>query len=400
LRSNSFREFQKQLQTKISKQLYKQLQINLISCTSRLITVARSVWVSLADRLSRLDWPEFKRHGGRAMTRLRREFFYIDHKALAPYLGLLVITCFVFLGNQANQQALASINLPDGLVSEVEPEVLEGVLTAIDPLTPEIDEAPQEVASLLVVAGDGGAYLPRPEMTAISEAESLSKKDLIPYTIQQGDTMVSIAKANGRTVATILEANNIKPEDAGKISPGITLFIPQEDTSDSLAWLEADQRVRAEAAKKRAEQQAKGAAARKSGRGARTTRERSDVGYDGNAGGSFIVPINHNGITRGLGRGHTGIDYRADTGTGVVAAASGRVVEVTHGWAGGWGNSIVIDHGGGWTTRYAHLASNLVGVGATVGQGDLVGYSGNTGRSTGPHLHFEARVGGRAVQPF
>ncbi|MEK7461198.1 MAG: M23 family metallopeptidase, partial [Patescibacteria group bacterium] len=139
---------------------------------------------------------------------------------------------------------------------------------------------------------------------------------------------------------------------------------------------------------------------KKGGKTLASVRERSSESYAGNSGGNFIVPINHNGISRGIGRGHTGIDYRANVGTAVAAAADGRVIEITHGWAGGWGNSILVDHGGGWTTRYAHLSDNVVGVGNSVGQGQLIGYSGNTGRSTGPHLHFESRINGRAVQPF
>lgn len=352
----------------------------------------------LCERLTQLDWARYQFNLRRTLKKWRQDFFYIDGRALAPYLGLLVITAFVFLGNQANSQALAAALQQEGIVSEVEPEVVEQVLRAIDPLTPDITEAPEEVASLLIVADDGGAYLPRPEMTAISEAESLSKKDPIPYVVQKGDTLVSIARAHDRSVATILDANSIKPEDAGKMTPGATLLIPQEDTSHSLAWLEADQRARAEVARKRAEAQAKLAASRRTSGG--TVRERATSGYEGTAGGNFIVPISHNGVSRGLGRGHTGIDYRADTGSRVVAAADGRVIEVTRGWAGGWGTSILVDHGGGWTSRYAHLSSNAVGVGETVGQGQVVGYSGNTGRSTGPHLHFEVRVGGQAVQPF
>ena len=398
MRRNSILESLKQLQIKIAQQIPGQ---KILKVRTSLTAASRNYWRYLGKKVSRIDWPGLHRHGMALISRLRREFFYIDHKALAPYLGLLVLTGFVFIGNQANQQALAATVEQEILVSDVEPDVVESILSALDPLTPEIEEAPEEVASRLVVAGDNGAVLPRPEMTAISEAETLSKKDPIPYTVQKGDTMSSIAKANGRTIATILEANSIAPEDAGKIAPGTVLKIPQEDTSDSLAWLEADQKVKAEAAKKRAEQQAKLATSKKKGgKTLASVRERSSESYAGNSGGNFIVHINHNGISRGIGRGHTGIDYRANVGTAVAAAADGRVIEITHGWAGGWGNSILVDHGGGWTTRYAHLSDNVVGVGNSVGQCQLIGYSGNTGRSTGPHLHFESRINGRAVQPF
>ena len=398
MRSNSLKERLKQLQTKITQQSI----IQKISFIPGHLMAFRQF---LQAKVVQFDGRGLMRRLKALYIHLRQDFFYVDHKALAPYLGLLVITGFVFIGNQANQQAQAAAVGLEVIVSEVDPETVEKVLNTLDPLTPEIDETPEEVASLLVVAGDGGAVLPRPEMTTIAQAADSSKKDPIPYTVQKGDTMSSIARANGRSVATILEANGIVPEDAGKITPGLTLQIPQEDTSNSLAWLEADQKARAEAAKKRADQQAKLAAAKKktgvilASAGA-TSRERSNESFSGNTGGNFIVPIHHNGISRGLGGGHTGIDYRANVGTAVVAAADGRIIEITHGWAGGWGNSIVIGHGGGWTTRYAHLSDTAVGVGDVVSQGDLIGYSGNTGRSTGPHLHFEARINNRPVQPF
>jgi murein DD-endopeptidase MepM/ murein hydrolase activator NlpD len=102
-------------------------------------------------------------------------------------------------------------------------------------------------------------------------------------------------------------------------------------------------------------------------------------------------------FTRGLAM-HTGIDFRAPTGTGVRAAAPGKVVEA--GWLGGYGQMVEIDHGGGIATRYAHLSSIDVDVGDTVARGELIGRVGSTGRSTGPHLHYEVRIDGDAVDPM
>jgi murein DD-endopeptidase MepM/ murein hydrolase activator NlpD len=95
---------------------------------------------------------------------------------------------------------------------------------------------------------------------------------------------------------------------------------------------------------------------------------------------------------------HAGIDYRSPSGRRVVATAAGRVIAA--GRAGGYGNMVEIDHGKGLTTRYAHLSRIDVSVGDTVAAGDLVGRVGSTGRSTGPHLHYETRVGGTAVNPL
>jgi murein DD-endopeptidase MepM/ murein hydrolase activator NlpD len=98
------------------------------------------------------------------------------------------------------------------------------------------------------------------------------------------------------------------------------------------------------------------------------------------------------------GRMHEGIDIAVPTGTAVHAAASGTVIHA--GWLGGYGNLVVIDHGNGLATAYGHNSSIVVGVGQSVSQGDTIALSGSTGNSTGPHVHFEVRVNGAAVDPL
>jgi murein DD-endopeptidase MepM/ murein hydrolase activator NlpD len=97
------------------------------------------------------------------------------------------------------------------------------------------------------------------------------------------------------------------------------------------------------------------------------------------------------------GRMHEGIDIAAGYGTPIAAAASGTVIYA--GWMGGYGNLIIIDHGGGIATAYAHQSSFAVG-GGGVAQGQTIGYVGCTGHCYGPHLHFEVRVNGSAVDPL
>lgn len=94
---------------------------------------------------------------------------------------------------------------------------------------------------------------------------------------------------------------------------------------------------------------------------------------------------------------HTGLDFRAPTGDPVRATAIGKVT--TAGWQGGYGRMIEIDHGNGLTTRYGHLSEIHVKVGETTKIGQVIGAVGSTGRSTGPHLHYETRIDGEAVDP-
>ena len=95
---------------------------------------------------------------------------------------------------------------------------------------------------------------------------------------------------------------------------------------------------------------------------------------------------------------HTGVDLAASSGTPIHAAAGGVVV--FSGWWGGYGNCVILDHGGGLATLYGHCSSLGVGEGQKVSQGQSIAYVGSTGLSTGPHLHFEVRRNGNPVNPM
>ena len=100
----------------------------------------------------------------------------------------------------------------------------------------------------------------------------------------------------------------------------------------------------------------------------------------------------------GTRRLHAGTDFGVDEGTPVHAADGGVVVEA--GWVSGYGYTVIIDHGNGMSTLYAHNSDVAVSPGQTVSKGQVVSYSGNTGGSTGPHLHFEVRINGEPTDPM
>ena len=123
---------------------------------------------------------------------------------------------------------------------------------------------------------------------------------------------------------------------------------------------------------------------------------------------TFIKPISGGRLTsrfgrrtsptRGASSNHKGVDWGLPRGSSVVASSGGTVTKA--GWGGGYGYVVYIKHPGGAETRYAHLNKVLVSAGQTVKQGQKIALSGNTGVSTGPHLHFELRLNGNPVDPY
>ncbi|MFM6831857.1 MAG: M23 family metallopeptidase [Novosphingobium sp.] len=120
-----------------------------------------------------------------------------------------------------------------------------------------------------------------------------------------------------------------------------------------------------------------------------------------------LAPVFVSHLTSGYGmrvhpvlggrRAHKGIDLAAATGTPIRASADGVVEKAD--WFGGYGLFVSLDHGGAMETRYGHMSRVAVAEGQQVRKGDIIGYVGSTGRSTGPHLHYEVRVAGEAVNP-
>lgn len=156
--------------------------------------------------------------------------------------------------------------------------------------------------------------------------------------------------------------------------------------------------------KRKQEEAAKIAAAKKaasvSARGTATTRGTAGASIPA-TGATFMRPVNGATITSKYGKRssgfHTGTDFAIALGTPAYAAASGTVTFA--GWKGSYGYLVIIDHGNGYQTYYAHCSALYVTAGQTVTQGQNISTVGSTGNSTGPHLHFEIRYNGNTLNP-
>ena len=196
------------------------------------------------------------------------------------------------------------------------------------------------------------------------------------YTIQKGDTLSEIAANYGMASVDVLKAN---PDlDFNIIQPGRQIIIPDTPLTDE----------------QRQEELSKVLA---------QVRVNVNSGKPAVASGSWRLPLPAGSytISRRIQADHAGIDMAAAYGTTVRAARTGCVSSASGNglWNGGFGNRVVISSGGGLSVIYAHLSSVAVDSGDCVQAGDVIGYVGSTGNSTGPHLHFQPMINGVVFDP-
>ncbi len=202
----------------------------------------------------------------------------------------------------------------------------------------------------------------------------------VQYTVKKGDTLASVAKAYGSDISELARFNNLE-EDA-KLAVGDAVIIPDAEGSLTLAEN-----------KKKAEEDKKLADSKKASSQKISTVASKIV----DSTGYFTRPVSGGIRTQGI-HGNNGVDIASSLRAPIYAAAAGKVVIAREGgWNGGYGSYIVIQHSNGMQTLYAHLDKVDTSVGQTVSKGQAIGKMGNTGRSTGVHVHFEVR-GGR--NPF
>lgn len=291
----------------------------------------------------------------------------------------------------------------------------------------------QEIAGTVL----GGSALTKPLIIPgadigsgkTGESGSGSRTEIVYYSVQQGDVIGAIAQRFGISVNSILWANNlslrsyIRPGDKLAILPtdGVVHKVIKGDTIQRIARLY----------QANVEEIAKFNNLSNGGSGisigqqiiipngkrivtsvaAKKTTSIIKTGILNNiiapipsisapAGTGYLWPSAATVITQYYGWRHTGLDIAGKVGVPNYAAKSGTVIKSQCGYNGGYGCYIIIDHGNGIQTLYGHNMRLLVSVGQYVEQGEAIGLLGNTGRSTGPHLHFEIRVNGRKMNPL
>jgi murein DD-endopeptidase MepM/ murein hydrolase activator NlpD len=266
-------------------------------------------------------------------------------------------------------------------------------------------------------------------LTLKTDMPSRPRYDPVGYTVEEGDALFSIAKSFGVEPETVLWANYDElNDDPHSLRPGQELVIPPIDgvyyqwkegdtiesvateleakPEDILSWvgnkldladpkIDLGQYVMVPGGHREFKQWI-----------IPTVTRAGSVGSSACSGGAvgfggFIWPSNNHFLSgNDYTSYHHGIDIAGETGDAVYASDNGVVTLAATGFNSGYGNVIMIDHGNGYATLYAHLSALNVGYCSSVGQGQVIGAIGSTGNSSGSHLHFEVRLNGGFVNPW
>jgi murein DD-endopeptidase MepM/ murein hydrolase activator NlpD len=223
----------------------------------------------------------------------------------------------------------------------------------------------------------------------------------IPYTVKKGDTVESIANEFNADATEIESYNNI---DDSNIAAGMQILVPNGEAEASISAPVSTAGSGKSSSAKTASTKVLTGSAGTCGTvipdADNPAEPERGVGPVGTCAQDayYIAPLEHYIQTQGI-HGYNAVDLAAPTGTSIMAAADGTVIVArTGGWNGGYGNYVVIQHGNGSQTLYAHMSKVAAYDGEVVVQGQVIGYVGETGDATGPHVHFEIRDGIR--NPF
>ncbi len=377
---------------------------------SRPIPLRLVTWCATAVWRTCVDW------------RTKRPFL-TRATAHVSIIALALITIFISgVGIPAPRAAVG-----DSFGSDVLSSVKAGSSTELEP-TPT---PPLPASWLHPPTADTVARMPFPH-TIFPERV---REQVVIYTVQDGDNIFGIAAQFGLAPETIVWSNREGLKDAPwLIKPGVELFILPADglyhtvlADETVASIAVEYGVEPATLYNEWNDLAEGERLREGqllvvpgGQGGDVTWEPpprypapgpagysygicSGVTVSGPGGnGWFILPTGSSRVSGWYFRDprnptHIGLDYACRQGDPLFAADNG-VVTIA-GWSGGYGILVELEHGNGFRTRYGHFSSLAVGCGHTVYQGDLLGYCGSTGWSTGPHLHFEIRYNGVPQDP-
>jgi murein DD-endopeptidase MepM/ murein hydrolase activator NlpD len=298
---------------------------------------------------------------------------------------------------------------------------------------PSATAQPQVGAPVVSVDGNGASSIQR-KLQLITNIPERPRYEPVLYRVTRGDAMLKIADEFKLKSETLLYVNKQLEDNPHNLKPGMELTIPpvdglyytwkDGDTFESVAEkfdtkaeeiidfpgnkvdltdpkIEPGTLVMLPGGSRELHNWAADLQTMTRGANTGTGAGATNACGGGPVGGGFGWPADDHTLSGNpYGPGHLGIDISAPEGSSVYAAAAGVVTQAQGGWNTGYGNVIQIDHGNGYVTVYAHLSQINVGVCQSVGQGTLIGLSGNTGNSFGAHLHFEIRQGGTNINPY
>jgi murein DD-endopeptidase MepM/ murein hydrolase activator NlpD len=331
--------------------------------------------------------------------------------------------------------AIAVVALAALIVYQSTPAAAASSPAVVQNTSAEIPESSGEIADLPAFS----AAVTIPSVFRTTSLHTIiptrSREEVSEYTVQKGDSIFSISNKYGLKPDTILWANyDILNDNPDMLSVGQNLVIPpvdgvlhkwqDGDTIESVAasykttpekillWptnnlemenpkVESGSLVMVPDGKREFRQWVVATVWRPSAGATKTISDQCTISGAGAYGtGAFVWPAgNHFLSGNDYWDGHLGIDIAAGLGAPIYAADSGVVVHAGP-IAGGYGNMVMIDHGNGYHTVYAHLSQVNVRCGQSVLKGNTIGLAGSTGNSTGPHLHFEVRFMGGFVNPW
>ena len=338
---------------------------------------------------------------------------------------------YQLMGPGEEDYSLEDVNANTGTVVQNNSDWKEGTVSSDNTLTPDLGA--QENINLCTLSLNGtainkpiifpGANIGGQQVVP----ENFERNEIVVHQVQTGETISAIAQKYGISIQTILWANNltakslIQPGAQLKILPvtGVTYTVKRGDNISKIAQLyncNADSIIKYNGLNAKGTNLVAGvdilipngtkpttAIVKKP-----TTKPNVNPAKGGSPVpslnvekvGGLIWPTTYKRISQYFGFRHAGLDMANGIGTPIYAAKAGTVTKSQCGWNGGYGCEIIIDHGGGVVTLYGHNSQIFVSVGEEVEQGQNISLMGSTGRSTGPHLHFEVRINGKVTNPL